>query len=355
MAVSRATARSRSKDEPAAALNPLWPAPPFEVPTVPWLAPVWQRLLYWQQQGRLPHGILLLGPSGQGIQELARHLAEWLLCEQPIQDLGHERACGVCAACHWRMAGSHPDLLRVGAEVGREIGVEDIRQLIQSFAMTRQGNLRVALIEQAEQLSHSAANSLLKLLEEPPPGSLFLLTASSAERLPATIRSRVQRLAPVIPSEQALHQWLIAQYGMSAEQAALVSFLGEPNLLSGQLPEWDWRGVTEGWLLLWQNPSALPMVVQRWQGVSRPVLARWLLRLWIAVAEIRTGLPSHAPAELDGYLRALAMQESALAAQKRYRVLIAFAQTATHPLNEELTLERLAIDLIRTDLPDQLD
>jgi len=73
------------------------------------------------------------------------------------------------------------------------------------------------------------------------------------------------------------------------------------------------------------------------------------------VAEIRAGLPSPAPATLDRILRPLAAQESALDDQKRYRILIAFAQTATHPLNEELALERLAMDLIRADLPERLD
>ncbi len=351
----RASPRARVKEEPAEALNPLWPAPPFEVPAVPWLRPAWQRLLGLQQQQRLPHGLLLLGAPGQGVLELARHFADWLLCTQPIHDAGHERACGNCPACHWRLAGSHPDLVVVRPEEGREIGIAEIRALIDTFAITRQGAVRVALIEQAEQLSHSAANSLLKLLEEPPPGSLFLLTATSAERLPATIRSRVQRLVPGIPSDQALHQWLMQQHGLSADDAALLSFLGEPNVLSGQMPEGDWLAVAEGWLTLWQNPAALPSVVQRWQSVPRPVLARWLLRLWIAVAEIRAGLPSPAPATLDRILRPLAAQESALDDQKRYRILIAFAQTATHPLNEELALERLAMDLIRADLPERLD
>ncbi|WP_407276502.1 DNA polymerase III subunit [Halothiobacillus sp. DCM-1] len=354
MAVSRAASRRRA-EEPVETLTPLWPPAPFSVPTVPWLAPVWQRLMRLQQQDRLPHGLLLLGAPGQGVVELARHFADWLLCLQPIHTPGNERACGVCSACQWRLAGSHPDLLWVKAEAGKEIGVDDIRGLIDAFAMTRQGALRVALIEQAEQMSRSAANSLLKLLEEPPVGSVFLLTATSAERLPATIRSRVQRFAPSVPSAATRQHWLVEQRGISADEAALLIFLGDSGLLDGQVPDWDWQGIAEAWLMLWQAPEKLPLVVQRWQTVPRPVLAQWLLRLWTASAQLRVGLPSDAPPALLPLLRRLAAQESALDAQKRYRILMAFAQTATHPLNEELALERLALDLIRQDLPEQID
>lgn len=352
---SRASSRARVKEEPAESLTPLWPPASFEVPAVPWLRPVWQRLVQMQQHNRLPHGLLLLGAPGQGVLELAQHFADWLLCEAPIEEAGHERACGECASCHWRQAGSHPDLVLIRPEEGRDIGVAEIRALLDTFAITRQGAVRVALIEQADQMTHNAANSLLKLLEEPPSGSVFLLVASSAEHLPATIRSRVQRIVPSVPSDQVLHQWLMQRHGLSADEVSLLSFLGEPNVLSGQMPEGDWLAVAEGWLTLWQNPAALPSVVQRWQSVPRPVLARWLLRLWIAMSEIRAGLASRAPAPLARILRSLAAQESVLDDQKRYRILIAFAQTATHPLNEELALERLAMDLIRADLPERLD
>ena len=182
-----------------------------------------------------------------------------------------------------------------------------------------------------------------------------MLTAASAERLPATIRSRLQRIVPITPTDAVLHRWLIEQHGMTAEQAALLAFLGETTLLCGQLPEWDWQGVAEGWLMLWQHADALPAVVQRWLTVPRPQLARWLLRLWIATEQIRAGLPVQAPAVLDKTLRALATQEVACRAQKRYRILLSFAQTASHPLNDELALERLAQDLIRPDLPERLD
>jgi DNA polymerase-3 subunit delta' len=201
----------------------------------PWHLESWTNLAARRVQNRLPHALLLCGAEGLGKRVFADAFAAALLC-QNLHDDGS--ACGKCRACLLVQAGSHPDLVRVNLELrddGKprtEIIVEQIRALGQRLALTAQfGGYQIALIDPADAMNISASNALLKTLEEPTPATLIVLLADQPSRLPATIRSRCQRVEIRVPAAAQALDWL-AGHGVDAARAnaALEASGGNPGL-----------------------------------------------------------------------------------------------------------------------------
>ena len=152
---------------------------------------------------RLAHGYAFFGPHGVGRRVVARKLAQALFCtEFPDEELD---ACGACAACKQVVADNHPDLLYLCKPDGkRELPIEMIvgrperrgrEGLCYELAMRpMSAHRRIAIVDDAETMNTESANALLKTLEEPPPGSLLILLATSPEAILPTILSRVQPL-----------------------------------------------------------------------------------------------------------------------------------------------------------------
>jgi DNA polymerase III subunit delta' len=198
----------------------------------PWLAPAWQALAARTAAGTLPHAILLAGPAGLGKRDFATALEAALLCERRGDD-GH--ACGACRGCRLVRAGTHPDLHRVSfalndkGEPRSEIVVSQVRELGETLVKTSQfGGWRVATIQPADALNANAANALLKVLEEPPPGAVLVLVADRPDRLIPTIRSRCQRIDARFPARDVALAWLEAQ-GIGAADAAAALDLAAGN------------------------------------------------------------------------------------------------------------------------------
>ncbi|NOQ88607.1 MAG: DNA polymerase III subunit delta' [Gammaproteobacteria bacterium] len=181
----------------------------------PWQQSQWQQIDKLITSGRLPHALFLHGNQGLGKTDFAVSLANALLCKTPTAD---HQACGTCQACQLLAANTHPDLYYlkpVPAENTKSkkptlnIRIDDIRALCNKLIQTSQfGGYRVAILEQADQLTLSAANSLLKTLEEPGKDVLIILTSARAHRLPITIRSRCQLMRFTVPDEMQSLQWL---------------------------------------------------------------------------------------------------------------------------------------------------
>jgi DNA polymerase-3 subunit delta' len=145
-------------------------------------------------KGRVPHALLFAGPAGVGKMLTARVLAAALLCGAT-----GDRPCSVCPSCRQAAQGSHPDLVTVAAD-GASLKIDQIRALQQEAALAPYyGGARVFLVEEAQRLTAEAANSLLKILEEPPAGTVFVLTATSSHALLPTIvsRCRLLKFAPL--------------------------------------------------------------------------------------------------------------------------------------------------------------
>jgi DNA polymerase-3 subunit delta' len=178
---------------------------------------------------RLRHAYLITGPTGVGRRTLARHLAQALNCTQPPAP---GEFCGVCRACRGFANLAHPDLTVVQAErVGGALKVDQIRELTRSLALSPyEANYRVALLLRFEEAQASAANALLKTLEEPPGRVILILTAESAEALLPTITSRCEtiRLRPLPLAEV---QAKLEATGLAPERAALLAHLtgGRPG------------------------------------------------------------------------------------------------------------------------------
>ena len=198
----------------------------------PWQLDAWTRLQ--AMRARLPHAILFHGPAGIGKADFIEAFAQALLCEN-VQPDGH--ACGTCASCGWFAQGNHPDYRRVRPEAledevpaaegedapteekktksktaSKEIKIEQVRALadFMNISTHRQG-LRVVVLYPAEALNMPASNALLKTLEEPPPGTVFLLASNGLDRLLPTILSRCRKFALPMPDHAQALAWLEAQ------------------------------------------------------------------------------------------------------------------------------------------------
>jgi DNA polymerase III delta' subunit len=124
------------------------------------------------------------GPAGMGKATVARDLARQVNC---LGDGG-----GLCAHCRQFAADSYPDLVVVKPEDKPSILIDQVRGLAQALSLSLyyRGGLRVVIIDDAHALTIEAQNALLKLIEEPPPHTLFILVTDQIEALVATVRSR---------------------------------------------------------------------------------------------------------------------------------------------------------------------
>jgi DNA polymerase-3 subunit delta' len=162
------------------------------------------------RRGRLAHAYLFVGPPGIGKRRFALELAQALLCEAPAAE--RLEACGRCAACTLAEAGNHPDLFTLGlTEEGNEVGIEAVRDLCRSFSLrSARGKGKVAILDDADDLSIEAANCFLKTLEEPPPRSVVILIGTGRERQWPTIVSRCQ-VIPFAPLPEAVVAELLSK------------------------------------------------------------------------------------------------------------------------------------------------
>jgi len=175
---------------------------------------------YSLKTNAIAHAYLLVGPRHVGKGTLAFNLAQALNCDGP------ELPCGQCRSCQRILEGKHADVTPIGLDSRTEIGIDDIRGLQRLANLPPyEGKCKVFIIDDAEYLSTEAANSLLKILEEPPPRVVWLLLAAEEEHLLPTIISRCQRLElKPVPSER-IQEVLVDSYNVDADKARLLTQL----------------------------------------------------------------------------------------------------------------------------------
>jgi DNA polymerase-3 subunit delta' len=142
-------------------------------------------------RGRLAHAYLFVGPAGVGKRLFATELAKALLCDRPPAPL---TPCDACPSCAQVTAETHPDFFTVRTpEDKHELPVDAVREFCGKLGLKpARGPRKVGVVEDADDFNDESANCFLKTLEEPPPGSVLILLATSDERQLPTIRSRCQ-------------------------------------------------------------------------------------------------------------------------------------------------------------------
>ena len=199
----------------------------------PWLQAVDAEFTERLDEDRLPHAILLSGPRDTGKTELATGYIASILCLE-----NRNPACGSCRSCQLLRSGAHPDRTTITFEenprtgdLRKELVIDQVRRLISSLNLTNTISRRkAALIHPVEAMNRSAANALLKTLEEPPGETVLILVAHDSGRLPATIRSRCQNLQVRTPDTAISVKWLCDTVNTSPAdaEAALVAAAGSP-------------------------------------------------------------------------------------------------------------------------------
>ena len=168
----------------------------------------------------IAHAYLIVGPRHVGKGTLAFNLAQALNCDGP------ELPCGQCRSCQRILEGKHADITPIGLDSKTEIGIDDIRALQRIANLPPyEGKCKVFIIDDAEYLSTEAANSLLKILEEPPQSVVWLLLVAEEEHLLPTVISRCQRLElKPVPSEH-VREALVNSYNVEDNRAKLLAQL----------------------------------------------------------------------------------------------------------------------------------
>jgi DNA polymerase III subunit delta' len=322
----------------------------------PWQEHVWKQLA--GMGDRLPHALLLHGRPGIGKLHFARTFAQALLCENRRPG---GLACGTCPACGWFASGNHPDFRQIQPEAlsldeeaanpaeetedgkkkqpSKQIKIDQIRALSDFLNLgAHRGSSRIVLIHPAESMNASTANALLKSLEEPSSGVVFLLVTHQARRLLATVRSRCHAVAMSVPSREASLRWLQEQ-GRSAPAAAL-AFSGDAPLEAALQQEEEAGTRHKLFALLAQSASSLSLA-EFCQRLPPGPVAAWMLK-WtydlIAVAsagEVRYNI------EYEKQLLHLAQAMPRLKLLRFYSALLGMKAVSEHPLNVRLFFDDL--------------
>jgi len=191
----------------------------------PWLESAAARLSGAHTAGRLPAALLIHAAPGIGAAALVSYFAQLRFCTEASPP------CGRCSQCRRVAAGEHPDFNIVGPDPESKLGqiaVAQVRELADKLALSSyEGRGTVVALIPAEALNRNAANALLKTLEEPRADAHLILLTAAPSTLPATIRSRCQRLAVPAPGREEALAWLRAQKpAHAADWPAVLELLG---------------------------------------------------------------------------------------------------------------------------------
>jgi DNA polymerase III subunit delta' len=274
--------------------------------------------------GDLPSGLMLVGTPGLGKLDLAFSMAQSMLCRK--HDSG--KACDTCRGCLSARKGLHPDLHFVTSEAfalelsearnqlasryfdapeassatrkpKRVIGVNQVRLLIERLGThSHRGGVRLALVAPASSLNVNAANALLKILEEPPGDTRFLLVCASRNSVPATILSRVTVLEIRTPAMDVSTRWLVERGVPSRHCGELLALTSGAPLAAFGLFEKGIMESVERWredLLKLIEGRLLPVAMAAGIGASNAAsFLFWLERLLFDVVSAGNGRRSGA-------------------------------------------------------------
>ena len=324
----------------------------------PWQKNDWARL---QELRKRPlHGLLFKGSKGIGKLDLAMNFAQSLLCQQPTESAF---ACGKCPSCHWFGQDSHPDFRLLqpetlsldseeteelkpasGKKPSKQISVEQIRGLADFFGMSaHQGGRRVIVIHPAEAMNTNAANALLKNLEEPPPGLLFILVSHKPQQLLPTVLSRCLSFALPAPDAASATRWLKEQGVKNpAEALAASSFAPLQAVLQDEQPGSEER---DKLLRAVRHPAELDVfaLAEALQKTEQVLVVQWL-QLWcydLNAVKLAGRLRYHLGEEAA--IKKLVEPVTPLNLARLQKLLQTAKREAQHTLNPKLFFESILL------------
>ncbi|MDO9151010.1 MAG: DNA polymerase III subunit delta' [Methylotenera sp.] len=320
----------------------------------PWQTQLWERLAHDSQ--RLPHALLLHGRAGIGKYDFARSFSQALLCLNKMSNGG---ACKTCASCHWFNDESHPDFRLLSPEQEAEsddavpskktkkktqISVAQIRDLSDFLSLSshQSSGLRIVLIHPAETLNIASANALLKMLEEPAQGVIFILVAHQLQRLLPTIISRCQKINMPVPNESQALSWLEEQGVKNAKQQ-LAYLEGSPIKVCSEQIQFD--QLSDIWKHLALGPKLEPYVLAPLLIANSAEAGVITIQKWIYdMVAVKLGQQARYHLQHIGALQALADRVNLSRLFDMHKKMNELRKLASHPLNHELQMESLLLD-----------
>lgn len=324
----------------------------------PWQASAWDALR--RHRAQLPHALLLRGREGLGAEALGRTFAHSLLCEAQAED---GFPCGRCPACNWLAQGNHPDFRLLQPESfaaepaaaegdetptparkekkSDQIRIDQVRELQDFLGIgTHRAGLRVILVQPAEAMNPNTQNALLKSLEEPPPGTLFVLVTASAERLLPTVRSRCVVLDLPAADPRAALAWLEEQ-GASDPAGLLAAAGGAPLAALALAGCADAHAAFLAGLRDAKTGSLA--LAEQAQGTAPAQIVTWLQRWCYDLLAVRLGAPVRYHPKYERFIAEISSRCAATELAGYVRMLAEARSLAQHPLNPRLFFEDLLI------------
>jgi len=175
-----------------------------------------------ETNNQMTHAWVFTGPPGSGRSNAAIAFAQGLICPN--------QSCGICNECKSAASGSHPDVEIIRTE-GLSIKIDEVRELLTRVAWApSMGGWRVVVMDDADRLTESAANALLKAIEEPGNRTVWLLCAPTLHDVLPTIRSRCRHLQLVTPSNAAVARVLQTRDGISPNMADFAARVSQGHI-----------------------------------------------------------------------------------------------------------------------------
>jgi DNA polymerase III delta' subunit len=222
------------------------------------------------QKNRLPNSLLFYGPQGVGKRRLAFALAAAVNCERRGDD-----ACGECPTCLAISNGRFPDVQEIKPS-GQVIKVEHVREMRQAAYMRPMvGRKRVFIISEADKMNEESSNTVLKILEEPPLFSHFILVTDNPYLILPTIKSRCQGL-PFMPVGREEIVRALREKGWPEDRARIISLYVGGNLEEALGLNWDdvssARREAWGLFLAIIKPERPALFLQRYAFAQRSLI-----------------------------------------------------------------------------------
>ena len=218
-------------------------------------------------KGNIPHALLFYGINGVGKRAAAKLFSMALNCHgERAGSYPSEKPCGVCRSCGKIRSGNHPDVIHIKPS-GQFIRIFQIRELLDTLSLKPyEAVMRVVVLSDAHTMNPEAANALLKMLEEPPDQTVFILTTEQLVDLLPTVVSRCQKIRFKPVSRENLKRLLTEEHSLATDAAQVVAAMANGSHTKAvQMVQSDWMN-KRNWLIeemesLISKPMNTPMML----------------------------------------------------------------------------------------------